>query len=225
MSTSDAASDEQPGRDHGLVAEHAHPARRHRGEDHQHDRLREEHRAGLDRRVAEHLLRVLRQQEDGAEQREERQRDRAARRREARVLEEAHVEHRVRRLSSHTKNPARMAPPIDEAAEHRRRRPAVARAFDDGPQQQRRGRRSTGPSRAGRACPACGSLASRARAGSRATSAMTTTGTFTRNTEPHQKCCSSTPPAIGSDGDADRRHAGPHADRLGALAWDRGTRW
>src|SRR3954463_540324 len=48
----------------------------------------------------------------------------------------------------------------------------------------------------GSSLPACGSLESGT---SRypATSASTTTGTFTRNTEPHQKCCSSTPPAIG----------------------------
>ena len=31
------------------------------------------------------------------------------------------------------------------------------------------------------------------------TSAVTTMGTFTRNTEPHQKCSSSTPPSIGPD--------------------------
>ncbi len=57
----------------------------------------QQHRAGLDRRVAEHRLQVLRQQEQRAEQRQEHERDRAARRAEARVLEEVHVEHRVAR--------------------------------------------------------------------------------------------------------------------------------
>ena len=50
-------------------------------EDHQRGRLRDEDRAGLQRRVAEHRLQVLRQQEDRAEQREEHERDRARSRR------------------------------------------------------------------------------------------------------------------------------------------------
>ena len=189
MSTSDSDEDEQPGRDDGLVAEHAHPSRRHRGEDHQHDRLREEHRAGLDRRVAEHLLHVLREQEDGAEQREERQRDRAARGREARVLEEAHVEHRVRRCAAPTRR-TRRGP---RRRSRSRRGPSATSSRCSAPSMMaqsrtRRGRRSTGATRAGRACRRAGPW-SRARAGSRRRARCTTTGTFTRNTEPHQKCC------------------------------------
>ncbi len=44
-----------------------------------------------------------------------------------------------------------------------------------------------------------------------------TIGTFTMNTEPHQKCSSSTPPVIGTEAEAEGRHAGPHADGFGAL--------
>ena len=49
----------------------------------------------LERAVAEHELQVLREEEDRPEEREERQRDRAAGGREAAVAEQAHVEHRL----------------------------------------------------------------------------------------------------------------------------------
>ena len=44
-----------------------------------------------------------------------------------------------------------------------------------------------------------------------------TIGTFTMNTEPHQKCSSRRPPVIGPEADAERGHAGPDADGLAAL--------
>ena len=50
-----------------------------------------------------------------------------------------------------------------------------------------------------------------------ATSATITTGTFTKKTEPHQKCSSSQPPLIGPAATAMPRDGAPDADRLGPL--------
>ena len=64
--------------------------------DHHRDRERQRAHTGLERRVAEHELQVLRREEDEPEQGEEHERDGGARGGEARVLEEAHLEHRLR---------------------------------------------------------------------------------------------------------------------------------
>ena len=60
----------------------------------------------LERAVAEHGLQVLRQEEDRPEEREERERDRAAGGREAAVAEQPHVEHRLAHRSSQAMNAA-----------------------------------------------------------------------------------------------------------------------
>ena len=90
---------------------------RQRREDHHRDGLRDQHRAGLDRREAEHRLQVLRQQEQRAEQREEHERDRAARRAEPWVLEEVHVEHRMIECSSQDEERREHAEADDEAGD------------------------------------------------------------------------------------------------------------
>ena len=108
----------------------------------------------LERRVAEHELEVLGQQERRAEQREVRERDRGRRRREPRVLEEAQVEHRVVGVQ---------LPPDEHAEEERARtpnaaitcgsRPAQVGRLDDAEQSRPSARRSTAPRRSGRARP------------------------------------------------------------------------
>ena len=82
---------------------------RQRGEDHQHAACGSSTAPAFDRRVAEHRLQVLRQQEQRAEQREEHERDRAARGAEPRVLEEVHVEHRVASSAAPTRRTRRAA--------------------------------------------------------------------------------------------------------------------
>ena len=67
--------------------------------------------AGLERRVAAHLLQVLREEEDRPEQREERERDRGARGAEARVAEQREVEHRRRRAPLPGHEARRASPP------------------------------------------------------------------------------------------------------------------
>ena len=66
---------------------------------HQADRHRHEHDPRLQRAVAEPELEVLREQERRAEHRELREGDRGRRGGEARVLEDADVEHRPRRVT------------------------------------------------------------------------------------------------------------------------------
>lgn len=78
---------------------------------------------------------------------------------------------------------------------------------------------------------ACGSTDS-GNSTTQATRAATPTGTLIRNTEPHQKCCSSQPPTIGPSGNptpsapthtaiARRRWSGPN--RVGRIPSDSGT--
>ena len=89
-------------------------------------------RPGLERRVAEHELEVLGEQERRAEQREVGQRDRRRRRREPRVAKEAHVEHGVGRVRSPSTGTARGTPtPAAMADDDTTRAPAHVGALDD----------------------------------------------------------------------------------------------
>ena len=87
-STSETVINSRPKGHDDLVADLGDEATRQWRKDHHHRRLRQEHRTGFDRRVAEHGLQVLRQHEQGAEQCEEHERDRTARRTESRILAE-----------------------------------------------------------------------------------------------------------------------------------------
>ena len=167
-----------------------------RGERHHHDGHRQLEQAGLERRVAEHQLEVLRHEEERAEHGEEDQRHAAGRHAEAAVAEEAQVEHRVRGVQLPDHEQAEGDDGEAEGGERRGARPAVERAFDD-PVDERAEADDRQERRRG-----CRAAAARGRAtsGSRirpATRARMITGTLTRNTEPHQKCSSRKPEATG----------------------------
>ena len=92
--------------------------------------------------------------------------------------------------------PTNRAPPRPRRAEHQRRTPPALRAFDDGDDQ--RGERAPPEQRAPAVDRRRRGIVRRA-APTRATrtSVTITTGTLTRNTEPHQKCASRSPPISG----------------------------
>ena len=73
---------------------------------------------GLERRVAEHELEVLDEQEHRAVQRERREREHARRGGEARVAEHAQVDHRLAVCSSQSANAREQHQPGDERADH-----------------------------------------------------------------------------------------------------------
>ena len=56
-------------------------------------------------------------------------------------------------------------------------------------------------------------------------STTTTSGTFTRNTDPHQNRESNSPPSTGPRRDPQAGERGPHAERSPALARHRRRRW
>ena len=84
-----------PAVDDALGAEPRDELRRQRREHDHRPRVRQHPHAGGRRRVAEDELQVLRREEEEAEQGEEQHHDRAARRAEARVREQADVEQRL----------------------------------------------------------------------------------------------------------------------------------
>ena len=139
-----------------------------------------------ERRVAEHELEVLRDQEERAEHREEHEGHAAGGHAEPPIAEQAQVEHRVVGVQ---------LPPAEEREHDGRQQergerggaePAVHRALDDPVDEASRGRRSTGRRRAGRA-GGCSGSRDVGRRTLPATRASTITGMFTRKTEPHQK--------------------------------------
>ena len=104
--TSSSPADADP-----VGAEAGDELRRLRGDRHHHDRDRQQPHGGAERRVAEHALQVLGEQEERPEHGEEHERDAARRHGEAGVLEQAQVEHRV------------AVAPLPEARTPRARRP------------------------------------------------------------------------------------------------------
>ena len=158
---------------------------------------RQDAHAGRQRAVAADELEVLRDQEDEAEQREERHRDRAARGGEGRRAEQAHVEHRVRPAPLDRDEDRDECGGRERSRSDRRgRAPAAVRCLDDRVDQQADAGRRRAAGRAGRVGAGVGSLDS-GTSRNASTAATSATGTSARNTLPHQKCASSTPPVTG----------------------------
>ena len=222
MSAKLDAHDQQPGAHDLALTEAFDQLRRLRGRHHVGERPRQHAHAGTERAVAAHELHVLGDDEVGAEHREEHERDRGGRGGEARVAEEAQVEHRLLGVQL----------PHDEPGEdHERERegdqasawsPAVVGRFDDAVHEraqpddrQQRTERVEG----------CVQM-SHASAGIRnapATSATITTNTLMRKIEPHQKFSSNAAADHAAHRDAEPGEPGP--DRDGTRAFVRaGTR-
>ena len=123
--------DRQARRRPGPWCRSARRAGRDRRDDHQRRARRRDADPGLERRVAEHELQVLRQEEHRAEQGEEHERDRRARGGEARVLEERDVEHRVVGVELPATNAHQHDDRRSRATPGSASRPAVRRRLDD----------------------------------------------------------------------------------------------
>ena len=203
--------------DHELGAEPVHQDDGHRRQRTGHQRERQGRDAGPQGRVAAHDLEVLGDHEDEPEQAEERQRDRPARRRETRVAEQPHVQQRVA--------PAQLPARTNAASDTARRRtraaswasPSRAPAPRWWSRPAGRCRRSSRTAPTGSNRPGASSRLS-GTSRSPASSAITAIGTLTQSTEPQAKCSSSRPPLTGPSATPEPGHAGPEADRGGALA-------
>ena len=183
--------------------------------DHHRERHRQHADARLQRRVAEHQLEVLGEQEEHAEHGEEDQLDGGRGRRERRVAEEAQVEHRVPvRNSQGRTRPSTARPdsaePIVAGAVQPWLGPSMI-AVEHGAQADHRQPGADRVERVG-----VGVLRGRHEHAT-ADQATSTSGTLTRKTEPHQKCSSRKPLAIGPMAAPGAGEAGPDGDGLGPL--------
>ena len=124
---------------------------RQRREDHHQRRHRQQRDAGVERRVAAHVLQVERVEEEEAAERDEGadRDDRGAA--ERRRAEEAQVDQRLGVARLPEDEAAARGERAGEAGEDQVRAPAVVRRLDDPEDEQPQGQRSSAPGRPGRA--------------------------------------------------------------------------
>ena len=146
---------------------------------------RQRRQAGLERRVPAGELQVQREQEEPAEHHEERRRDDRAADAEAAVGEVRHRQHRVRAPGAPSaRTPTATTAATHERADHERVGPAPLGALDDAEQQ--RGEADQREHRAAGSSGVAESSRDRGLNTATATAVAATTGTLTRNAEPHQ---------------------------------------